>query len=410
MCAKVRLASMALLRVPLLCVVQAFVLCSALALSRASQDEEGHYSEEGQQALAAGHYDVAERDFLALEKLSPQVAEVHASLALIYFEQKRFSQAVDEIHVALKLKPGLARLHSLLAISLAELGRYQEALSGLQTAFTQSTDPEVKRMCGLQLMRSYTGLHQDAKAVEIALKLDHEFASDPEILYNTGKVYGNYAYLTISRLAQEAPNSLWRHLAAAEAYESQGSAIEALSEYNSVLAIDPRRRGVHYRMGRTLLAQYHQSGNPANLTDAQKEFEQELQIDPGNGNAAYEIAEMRRQAGDYAQADEYFQRALSQYPDLEEAHVGLAGVLMAENKPQPAAEHLRAALALRADDEVAWYRLAQAERLLGHMSEQKDALVHFQSLHQAALEQRAKSSTSIQSEVTKQQIDPQQQP
>ncbi len=146
------------------------------------------------------------------------------------------------------------------------------------------------------------------------------------------------------------------------------------------------------------------------MTDAQKEFEQELQIDPGNGNAAYEIAEMRRQAGDYAQADEYFQRALSQYPDLEEAHVGLAGVLMAEDKPQSAAEHLRAALALRADDEVAWYRLAQAERLLGHMSEQKDALVHFQSLHQAALEQRAKGSTSIQGEVTKQQIDPLQQP
>ena len=389
-----------------------FALLSVVLLQRAGHAQSAddaaiqRYSEEGQRALAAGQYDRAEQDFTALEKLSPRIAEVHASLAAIYFEQRRFSPAVEEIHQALKLKPGLTRLHSLLALSLAELGRYQEALPGLQTAFNQAPDPDVRRMCGLQLLRTYGGLHQDEKAVETALKLDHEFPSDPEILYNTGKVYGNYAFLMISKLAQDAPGSLWRHLAAAEAYESQGAGVEALSEYHAVLAMAPRRRGIHYRMGRTLLAQYHRSGNPTNLTDAQNEFEQELQIDPDNGNATYEIAEMLRQKGNDAQAEQYFQQALSQYPDFEEAHVGLASVLMAEHEPAQAADHLHAAIALRADDEVAWYRLSQAERLLGHMSEQKDALAHFQTLHQSALEQRAKNPVTIDGEVTKQELDP----
>ena len=83
---------------------------------------------------------------------------------------------------------------------------------------------------------------------------------------------------------------------------------------------------------------------------------------------------------------------------------------MAEKNPLQAAEHLHAAIALRADDEVAWYRLAQAERLLGHISEQKDALAHFQSLHQSAVQQRAKKPIVTDGEITKQQIDREQQP
>lgn len=368
------------------------------------------YSDEGQRALAAGQYDVAERNFMALEKLTPRIAEVHASLAVIYFEEKRFDEAVQEIHQALKLKPGLVRLQSLLAISLSELGKYQEALPGLQTAFAHSSDLEVKRMCGLQLMRSYTGLHQDAQAVEVALKLNKDFPSDPEVLYNTGKVFGNYAFLTISKLAEDAPNSVWRHLAAAEAYESQGSAIEALSEYHAVLAIDAHRRGIHYRMGRTLLAQYHQTGNAANQAGAQDEFVLELQTDPGNGNAAYELAEMQRQAGDYSHAEQSFQQVLARYPDFEEAQVGLAGVLMAESKPAAAVEHLRVAIALRAGDEVAWYRLSQAERTLGDATAQKEALAHFQSLHQAAIAQRATAAVPGNDEITRQQVDPEAKP
>jgi predicted Zn-dependent protease len=398
---------MALLRVSVrLAVLSSILLSSALYGQSGDDAAIQRYSEDGQRALASGQYDVAEQNFVALEKLSPRIAEVHASLAAIYFEEKRFEQAVDEIHLALKLKPSLTKLHSLLAISLAELGRYQEALPGLQLSFAQSTDAEVRRMCGLQLMRTYTGLNENAKAVETALKLDHDFPNDPEILYNTGKVYGNYAYLTISKLAQDAPNSIWRHLAAAEAYESQGSALEALSEYQAVLTLDPHRRGIHYRMGRTLLAQYHQTGNTANLADAQKQFELELLADPGNGNAAYEIAEMHRKAGDYEQAEQYFQQALARFNDFEEARVGLAGVLIAENKPGPVAEQLHAAIALRADDEVAWYRLSQVERSLGHADEQKDALAHFQRLHQASIDQRAKLPVAANDEITRQKVEP----
>ena len=261
-------------------------------------------------------------------------------------------------------------------------------------------------MCGLQLMRSYTGLQRDDDAVKVALELDRLYTNDPEVLYNTGKVYGNYAFLTIRKLAQEAPHSVWRHLAAAEAFESQGSYNDAIGEYRAVLKLDPQRSGIHYRIGRTLLAQSHQTGAQANSDEALKEFEQELELDPRNGNAAYEIGEMHRKAGQFDQAQQYFERALQLYPEFEEAHLGLAAVYMAEQKPAEALPHLKAAISSNADDEVSWYRLAEVERDLGNKSEQQSALAQFRKLHQMTLDQQANKLVVSTSDVTKQEVGP----
>ncbi len=383
-----------------------FALLALKLNGQADNDAVQKYAEAGQRALAAGQYAEAQSDFDQLAKLEPNIAEVHATLGLINFKLRNYETAVREIHTAQKLKPGLPRLDSLLGMSLSELGRYNEALPGLEKGFRQSADPEIKRMCGLQLMRAYTGLRKDDDAVRVALDLNRLYANDPEVLYNTGKVYGNYAFLTISRLAQAAPNSVWRHLAAAEAFESQGSYNDAISEYRAVLAIDPERVGIHYRIGRTLLAQSHQTGAQTNNDEARKEFEQELELDPHNGNAAYEIAEMYRRAGDFAQAEQYFERALQDYPGFEEAHLGLAAVYMAQQKPEQALPHLKTAITLNAEDEVSWYRLAEVERALGNKTEQQNALAQFRKLHQVTLDQKTGRLMTSTNEVTKQELDP----
>lgn len=383
----------------------AIVIGAAVAFAQSGdQDAAEKYAETGQQALAAGQYAEAQSNFEQLARLHPEVAEVHATLGLIDFKLRDYNAAVREIHAAQKLKPGLPRLDSLLGMSLSELGRFNEALPGLEKSFRQSADPEIKRMCGLQLMRAYTGLRRDDDAVKVALEMNRLYANDAEVLYYTSKVYGNYAFLTVRKLAQDAPNSVWRHLAAAEAFESQGSYNEAIGEYRAVLAADPGRVGIHYRIGRTLLAESHQIGAQANTDEAMKEFQQELELDPRNGNATYEIGEIYRQAGRLDQAEQYFERALQLYPDFEEAQLGLAATLMAQEKPEQALPHLKAAIALNADDEVSWYRLAEVERTLGNKSEQQNALAQFRKLHQAAVAQQASKLPVPESDVTKQEL------
>ena len=60
-------------------------------------------------------------------------------------------------------------------------------------------------MCGLQLLRAYSGLRRDSKAVEVALELNRLYPDDPEVLYHTGRIFGNFAFLNMQKLAQVAP-------------------------------------------------------------------------------------------------------------------------------------------------------------------------------------------------------------
>src|ERR1700693_4411921 len=108
------------------------------------------YSEQGQKALGEGRYGDAEQAYEKLRELDPGMAEVHAQLGLIYFQERKFEQAVPALRQALKLKPNLPKAQTLLAMSLSETGRYLEALPGLEKGF-HAADDATRRMCGLQL-------------------------------------------------------------------------------------------------------------------------------------------------------------------------------------------------------------------------------------------------------------------
>ena len=383
--------------------------CVSVALAFAqtdSDDSSARYADAGQRSLAEGRYAEAQANYEKLAKLEPGIAEVHATLAVIDFKLRDYQRAVGEVQTAKRLKPSLPKLDSLLGMAQAELGRFAEALPGLEKGFKQTGDAEVRRMCGLELEHAYIGLKKDDKAVEVAMQLNRLFPDDPEILYQTGKIYGNFAFLTMEKLAQVAPSSVWRHQAAAEADESQSSYDQAIQEYNEVLKLDPRRPGIHYRIGRSLLGRYWQRHSAEDLAGAEKEFEQELQIDPANANSAYELGELSRKANRFDEAQQYFELAVGHYPDFPEAQLGLAAVLQAKKLPDQALAHAQRAVALDPENEVGWYRLAQIQKALGKSAEQEKALAEYRRLHDRSSQQQGLEAVFSPREVTRQEIDP----
>ena len=360
-------------------------------------------AKEGERALAAGRYADAEQAYQKLRQLSPGTAEVHARLGLIYFQQGKFTEAIPPLREAIRLKPGLPNVDSLLAMSLSELGKYEEALPALTKAFAQSADPVLRRMAGLHLQRTYTGLGRDQDAVDVALRLSRLHPDDPEVLYHSSRLFANYAYLQTMKLAAVAPDSVWLHQAAGEANESQGLYDAAIREYRQVAAQAPRRPGIHFRIGRALLARA-KNGAADDLAEARKAFEDELRIDPTNANAAYELAEMHRKAGDFGRARELFEQALRHYPHFEEASVGLGRALIALGQPAQAVPHLEAAIRRNPANEVAHYQIAQAYRALGKTDEQERALAEFSRLRSIAEGRRA-AVPQKERDVTRQEID-----
>jgi tetratricopeptide (TPR) repeat protein len=384
-----------------------FAVTTAVARQAPAEEQIQSLSAQGQQALARGDYQKAQALYEKLRKLSPGVAEIHANLGLIYFNERKFDLAIGSLRDALKLKPTLAKSALLLAVSWSELGKYQEALPGLEKGFRTSDDPNVRKMCGLQLERAYTGLGRDGQAVEVGLQLARVFPDDPEILYQNSRLFGNYAFLSVKRLADVAPNSIWKHQAAAEAWESQGSYDLAVSEYRQVLKMESERPGIHYRLGRALLARAKAGNSLEDSTVAFEEFAHELQIDPSNANAAYELAEAHRNSGDMEEAERFFRQALEYYPEFAQASLGLAAVLAKQSQPDKARPLIQRAIAENPEDEVAWYRLAQVERALGNPTAQQQAMSEFQRLRKKSSNlEAAKGLFSASDDVTRQKVDP----
>jgi tetratricopeptide (TPR) repeat protein len=388
------------------------MVCSSRLPSQQSSNTDliARYSEQGQSALAEGRYSDAALAFEKLKELEPGIAEVRANLGVIYFQERQYDKAVPELRQAIKLKPSLAKAATLLAISLSEIGSYKEAIAGLEIGFARDPDAEVRRMCGLQLLRAYSGLQQDEKAVRTALELNRLYSQDAEVLYHTGRIYGNFAYLTMKKLSDVAPNSVWRNEAAGEAYQSQGAYQQAITAYESVLKSNPAMPGIHFRLGRVYHERFRTTRSEEDLGAATREYLLELEVDPTNASAAYEIAEIRRTQGDLPSAEKYFQMAVEHYPDFQEAQVGLGSTLNAMDKTSEALGHLEKAVRLNPGDEIGWYRLSQVQRKLGNTQEQQRALAEFRRLHEKANQVLPTQELFSPTEVSKQQIDPNPEP
>lgn len=376
-----------------------FFLLPALRSQTDAEDQAEQIAARAQQEMARGDDAAARRDFEQLARLQPEVAEVHATLAALDFQAQDYTDAVRQIQIAQKLKPGLPRLHALLALSQASLGEYRVAKPGLENCFRVQTDKALRRVCGLQLMRVDQGLEMDAEAVRVALALNEAYPDDPEILYHTGRVYGSYAFDVMQRLHDSAPDSIWMRMAQGEANESAGNFDAAISAYQNVLALDPHRAGIHYRLGRVYLrrfeASHEQSAQDQALAVAQ--FREELNVDPTDGNAAYEVANLDAARSHPEQAIAEYKSLLQQFPDFEQALVGLGGLEIQTGRFADAIARLQAAVRLNPRDEVAWYRLAMARRGTRDASGARAAM-------DAYLKLRAQPAAISSSELTPQTI------
>lgn len=356
--------------------VSVWLCCSGLAAQQPDNAVLRQYFQQGQEALAHKRFADAERAFGKLVQLDPTAAVPYANLGLVYFEERNFIRAVPAFQQSLKLNPHLSNSRYFLAMSLSELGRYSQALAGLQDGFSQEQDAKLKRLIGLHLERAYTGLHRDREAVGVALELSRLYPNDPQVLYQTGRICGDFAFLSIQKLGQLAPHSVWRHLASGDFYETQGHYSLALREYRNVLAVAPKMPGIHYRIGRALL----RSKQPGAQGQALKEFEAELQLDPANANAAYEAAEIYRNLDELGKSRELLTSALAHYPDFEEAQLGLGRLWNLQGKPRLALPYLKKAVSLDPDDSAAYFQLSRAYHSLGNTAAERQAIAQFWSL------------------------------
>jgi len=342
---------------------------------------------EAQSALSKGDYGGAITSLERLAKLQPGMAEVHANLAVAYYSVGRYGDAVKQGREALTLKPSLVHAHFFLGASLAEGGQCKDALPYLEKDYTRATEPQLKRVLGTDAVRCNMILNRPDSAVDFIRLLSRDFSDDPEVLYLSSQLYSELSTRASQRLLITAPGSPQAHQLNAEVLEMQEKPNEAEEEYRKVLALNPRAPGIHYRVGRLLLAGPR---GPTTVDDARREFEEELTIDPSNAAAEYELGEMARQARQWDLAIEHFARAAQLEPEFTESFIGLGKSLVSAGRAQEAVAPLENAVKLEPQNPNAHYQLSFAYRRLGREQQAQAELAAYKETHEKSVQtQRA---------------------
>jgi predicted Zn-dependent protease len=248
-------------------------------------------------------------------------------------------------------------------IASAEQGRCSEALPLLKKATPRVVDKQLKYHAAMATARCAMSLEQTESAVGALLLLRKEFPHDPEVLYITTHFYSELANRASRELASTAPDSVQAQELDAEAFESQEKWDEAAAEYHKILDQDSQKDGIHYRLGRIDLAK---TGNPAAASDAQKEFEAELKIDPSSASAEFMLGEIARQAGQWDQAAEHFYRAAKCDDGFSEAFLALGLSFNSAGKFPDAVAPLQRYIKMQPSDPAGHYQLAIAYARTGN--------------------------------------------
>jgi tetratricopeptide (TPR) repeat protein len=260
---------------------------------------------------------------------------------------------------------------------LAESGHCREALPLLKTTLTHATDPETKKRLGLDGVHCGMSLHDLDSAASFLRGLSSAFPNDPEVLYLTVHVYSDLSIRASQKLMVTAPTSYQVRLLNGEALEEQGKWEEAIAEYREVLSRNPNLPGIHYRVGRLVLTL---PKSEENKKAAEREFEEEIKIDPSNAGAEYILGELARQDQQFPVAIQHFERATKLDGGFADAFIGLGRAMLEAGRNADALAPLQMAAKLRPDNPAPHFYLSTAYRRTGHPEEaQRELALHEQA-------------------------------
>ena len=244
------------------------------------------------------------------------------------------------------------------AANLAESGHCTQALPLLKKAIRQVTDQDLKKRLGLDGLHCAMTHDVPYDSLDFLAVLSRDFPRDPEVLYAAIHAYSDLSLRASQDLAHEAPFSFQVHELNAEALELQGKWDEAAAEYRKILDINPMLPGIHARLGRALLSKPQPS--PAEVEQARKNFQEELEVDPRNAVAEFVLGQLAADAKDSATAIQHFTRATKLDTGFMEAYLGLGTALNSAKRFPEAIPPLETYEKMAPDSPTGHYQLAVA--------------------------------------------------
>jgi tetratricopeptide (TPR) repeat protein len=241
-----------------------------------------------------------------------------------------------------------------LSLAEAATGQCAAAMPRLQRQYKET---DLRRLAALGLIQCLLAQDRVADALPIATRLESEFPSDADVLYQSARLHMRAFNDSVSRMFQRAPASFRVNQLSGEIFELQGHIPDAIAEYRKAIAKNPNAINLHYRLGRALALE-------SQFDEARREFEAELKLNPTDAVAEYQVGQILAVQQKRTEAAVHFDRALALKPDFVEAMIALAKL-----RPESAIGLLEKASSLAPKNESARYALMLAYRNAGRLED-----------------------------------------
>jgi tetratricopeptide (TPR) repeat protein len=274
-----------------------------------------------------------------LRAMEPQNRELQRELAEAYFISGRNREALLEFEALVKFFPQESQLHEKIGDLHSQSRNYRKALVSYQKALS---------------------LDMDNIFIQIKLARAYNFSGDKE------KALPLYRALLSKRNDPSLQMEMGEMLFASRKYD------EALQVYRKALETQPEFWDIRLKMATVLFQQKA-------FEQAAEELEKLAQRDPGNAEVWYLKGANAMEQGDYSQAHQAFQKALTLGHDPGLVLVSLGTVLRLQGRPWQGIQYLDWALNVKPGNPdilvekamalIDGGNLAQAKRILETLSQ-----------------------------------------
>jgi tetratricopeptide (TPR) repeat protein len=308
----------------------------------------------GLQAQQSGDNQTAIRDYTAILKAHPEMAELRANLAVVLVHEGRFDDAVAQYRQALRSMPDNAAIRKNLALAYFKKGDFKDARSEFEIARkAEPGNPQLAILLGDCELR----LGQQADAVAMLMPLEAANASNTDYEYVLGTALiatgkGSDGVARIEKVA-EATSSADAYLLAGSTLLDLQQFTRARTDLEAALRLNPDLPRVSILAGMADdMAGDAEAAEPLireglrrnpddfngnlylgailykrrSMAEAKTYLDRAVQLQPTNPTAGYEMAMWDSTSGDYGEAVKILEALVKSSPDWLQPHVELANV------------------------------------------------------------------------------------
>lgn len=309
---------------------------------------------QGMQALQSGQLELAEKNFRKVLSLDPKSSAAHINLAVAYMREKRWDEALVQLHQAELLSPNEPGIQLNIGLAYYRRNDFVDAIKPFSAALQRKPDSQQARYL-LGLCYFFTGKYKEATQTLAPLW--------PSELNNL-----NYLYVVTIAANKSADGDLQKrafdqmltigqdkpefHLYVGKAWLAEDNTAKALEEFKAAAAAQPGLPLVHYFLGRILLEQHADQL-------AETELQKDVVIEPDFPYNYEDLGILYAESGQPEKAERSFLRAIQLDGTLVNSYLGVAKVYRKESRFKEALEMLNHAAALAPQSASVHYLKAQ---------------------------------------------------